>query len=121
VGKTGEEMEKDLRQKAKDLRSNMTEAEQRLWYWLRGGRFAQVKFHRQRPIGPYIVDFVAPTRKLVIELDGGQHANTVAYDTARSQYLEAKGYCVLRFWNHDFLARTDEVLEVIDRWLREHP
>jgi very-short-patch-repair endonuclease len=113
-------MNEDSRRKAKALRSRMTDAERQLWYWLRGKRFAQVKFHRQKPIGPYIVDFVAPSRKLVIELDGGQHADAVAYDAARTRYLEAQGYRVLRFWNHDCLARTHEVLEAIEAWLKAH-
>ena len=113
-------MDEDLRQKAKALRTHMTKAEQQLWYWLRGKRFAQVKFKRQKPIGPYIVDFVTPSRKLVIELDGGQHADAVDYDAARTRYLERQGYRVLRFWNHDCLGRMENVLEAIDAWLREN-
>jgi very-short-patch-repair endonuclease len=112
----------DARQKARDLRGNMTNAELLLWQRLRGGRFLGVKFHRQRPIGPYIADFAAPSRKLVIELDGGQHAEpaAVAHDAARTRFLESRGYTVMRFWNHDCLARTDSVLDTIERWLREH-
>jgi very-short-patch-repair endonuclease len=113
-------MDDDLHRKAKALRSNMTDAEQRLWYQLRGKRFSEVKFHRQKPIGPYIVDFAAPSRKLIIELDGGQHSTALAYDAARTRYLETRGYTVLRFWNHDYLARTDDVLQAIDTWLRTH-
>jgi very-short-patch-repair endonuclease len=115
-------MADNTRQKARDLRRRMTDAELLLWQKLRGGRFLGVKFYRQKPVGPYIVDFVAPSRNLVIELDGGQHAESAAmiHDAARTRFLESRGYTVLRFWNHDCLARTEDVLGVVERWLRQH-
>jgi very-short-patch-repair endonuclease len=97
---------------AKKLRSNMTDAEQRLWYRLRGHRFENVKFKRQVPIGPYIVDFACLNRNLVLEIDGGQHADSER-DRSRDQWLQAQGFHVLRFWNNDVLRQTDSVLEVI--------
>src|SRR5690348_5276772 len=97
---------------AKRLRSNMTDAEQRLWYRLRGHRFDGVKFKRQVPIGPYIVDFACISRKLVLEIDGGQHAESET-DRRRDQWLREQGFHVLRFWNNDVLKQTNSVLEVI--------
>ncbi|QMV62605.1 endonuclease domain-containing protein [Pseudomonas berkeleyensis] len=98
---------------AKRLRLEMTDAEQRLWYYLRGHRFLGLKFKRQKPIGPYIVDFICTERWLAIELDGGQHQQQTEYDRQRERYLESRGYRVLRFWNHQVLAETEAVLEQI--------
>ena len=70
-----------------------------------------LKFRRQYPIGPYVVDFVCLDQKLVIELDGGQHAVQVSYDNKRTEYLEHFGFRVLRFWNHDVFAQFEVVLE----------
>jgi very-short-patch-repair endonuclease len=97
---------------AKKLRSSMTDAERRLWYRLRAHRFGGVKFKRQVPIGPYIVDFACLSRKLVLEIDGGQHADNEA-DRVREEKLREEGFKVLRFWNNDVLKRTDTVLEVV--------
>jgi len=97
---------------AKNLRSNMTDAERRLWYRLRAHRFVGVKFKRQVPIGPYIVDFACLSRKLVLEIDGGQHADNEA-DRVREQRLREEGFQVLRFWNNDVLKRTDTILELV--------
>ena len=96
---------------AKDLRSNQTEAEQRLWYHLRAKRFMGLKFKRQKPIGPFIADFVCLERKLVIEADGGQHGGTD--DQGRDDWFVAHGFKVLRFWNHEILGETESVLERI--------
>ncbi len=101
---------------AKKLRQQMTAAERRLWYHLRAHRFGTLKVKRQVPIGPYIVDFACLRHKLIIELDGGQHADN-AQDIERDAWLEQCGYRVLRFWNHDVLKRTDVVLEQIGRAL----
>jgi tRNA(adenine34) deaminase len=98
---------------AKTLRQTMTEAEEKIWYFLRAGRLDGIKFKRQAPIGPYVVDFVAPLRKVVVELDGGQHADEVAYDEARTAFLSKEGYRVLRFWNNEALLNTEGVLETI--------
>lgn len=106
--------------RAKSLRRHMTRAEQRLWMHLRGNRFIDVKFKRQKSIGPYIVDFVAPSEKLIVEVDGGQHNVRFGYDARRTQYLEELGYRVLRFWNQECLTQTDIVLEQIMRALEQN-
>ena len=100
---------------AKELRSNMTNEESKLWYHLRAKRFFGLKFKRQVPIGNYIVDFLCPDKKLIIELDGGQHNedNNISYDSERTKYLESEGYTVLRFWNNDVNKNTESVLETI--------
>ena len=85
---------------AKALRSHQTEAELRLWYLLRAHRFMDLKFKRQKPIGRYIVDFVCVERLLIVELDGGQHAEQVGYDQLRDAWLRGQGYTILRFWNN---------------------
>lgn len=100
-------------ERAKDLRQGMTEAERKLWYHLRAGRFSGAKFKRQKPLGPYIVDFVCLRRKLVIEVDGGQHAERAKRDRARDRWLEQEGFKVMRFWNDDVLQDTEMVLTVI--------
>lgn len=102
-----------LLERAKLLRKNQTEAEQRLWYHLRAHRFMGLKFKRQKPIGHYIVDFVCYLPKLVVEIDGGQHAEQVAYDQRRDDFLRQEGFTVLRFWNNQVLSETEAVLEVI--------
>ena len=98
---------------AKALRKDMTDAERRLWYHLRGHRFEGAKFKRQKPTGPFIVDFVCLESRLVIELDGGQHADDVAYDQRRDAWLAANGYRVLRFWNNEVMQNLPGVLERI--------
>ncbi len=100
------------------LRSNPTDAERHLWYRLRLRQLAGFKFRRQRPIGPYVCDFVCLEASLVIELDGSQHVMQAAYDEARDRFLRERGYRVLRFWNHDVLARTESVIETIFEALR---
>jgi len=91
----------------------MTDAERLLWRHLRNRELGGYKFRRQRPIGPYIVDFVCLEKKIVIEVDGGQHAGQVELDSKRSDYLKEKGYRVLRFWNNEVLQATESVLTVI--------
>ena len=98
--------------RARRLRHDSTDAERKLWYCLRARSIDGAKFVRQEPIGPYVVDFVCRARRLVIEVDGGQHA-TDTRDAARSQWLAARGYRVLRFWNNEVLRNLDGVLEVI--------
>ena len=90
---------------ARGLRQTMTDAERKLWYHLRGRHLSGHKFRRQHEIDQYIVDFVCTDAMLVIELDGGQHAEQQEYDERRTQYLHAKGYRVLRFWNNDALTK----------------
>lgn len=106
---------RQLLEKARDLRQNPTDAEQRLWASLRGRQMAGFKFRCQHPIGPYIVDFYCHQAQLVIEIDGGQHGqdDQRLYDEQRTAYLEAQGLRVLRFWNHHVLGETESVLEVI--------
>ncbi|MDB5501283.1 MAG: (cytosine-5-)-methyltransferase [Tardiphaga sp.] len=101
------------RNNAKVLRTNMTDAERRLWYLLRAHRFAGFKFKRQIPIGRYIVDFVCRAERLIIEVDGGQHADSSQSDRTRDLWLEDQGFRVLRFWNNEVQNNTDGVLEVI--------
>lgn len=98
---------------AKSLRRTMTAAEQRLWYHLRAHRFMGLKFKRQKPMGRYVVDFVCLERKLVIELDGGQHADNIEYDHERDAWLRSEGYTVLRFWNNQLMENMDGVLDQI--------
>ncbi|SFN84066.1 Very-short-patch-repair endonuclease [Formivibrio citricus] len=97
---------------AKHLRQNMTDAEQLLWQHLRAHRLGGAKFKRQQPIGPYIVDFVDFGARLIVEADGGQH-NESATDLIRDAWLKTQGFRILRFWNNEILACTDEVLERI--------
>jgi very-short-patch-repair endonuclease len=110
-------MTKGLISCAKNLRSRSTDAERTLWSYIRAKRLDGLKFRRQHPIGKYIVDFVCLERKIVIELDGGQHAElkTGAYDRERDNWLEKQGYRVLRFWDNDVLVNTREVLQVIQQ------
>ena len=94
----------------------MTDAE-RLWYHLRAHRFRGFKFRRQAPIGVYVVDFVSFTHRIIIEVDGGQHADNPR-DRHRDRWLEGEGFTVLRFWNNDVLKNTSAVLEEIDGAIR---
>jgi very-short-patch-repair endonuclease len=100
---------------AKQLRQHQTDAEQRLWYHLRAKRFLGLKFKRQKPIGPYIVDFVCFDPALIIEVDGGQHMEQVEYDQRRDDFLRQRGFLVLRFWNNQVLTETAAVLDGIAR------
>ncbi len=93
------------------LRRRSTTAEQRLWRYLRGRQLAGCKFRRQRPIGRYVVDFVCMERRLIVELDGGQHDWRASIDQTRTEALAAAGYRVVRFWNNDVLANTEGVLQ----------
>ncbi len=104
---------------AKSMRSAQTPAEQHLWYHLRANRFMGLKFKRQKPLGPYVVDFICLERGVVIEVDGGQHGDDVAYDRRRDQWLASQGFIVLRFWNHDVLNQTEGVLERIRQGVEE--
>ena len=110
----------DLKAKARDLRSNMTDAEQKLWHQLRRKQILGVQFFRQRPVGEYIVDFHAPTLRLVIELDGSQHREigAIEYDAVRTAYLELIGLSVIRFDNLQVLNETANVLEAIHRFIQ---
>ena len=101
------------RVRAKELRNNLTDAENKLWKHLRYRQIGGNKLRRQHPVGPYIVDFACLEKGLVVEVDGGRHGENVAYDSERSAYLEAKGFRVFRFWNNDVLTQIEVVKEVI--------
>ncbi len=105
--------------KARQLRRVQTDAERVLWFRLRDRRLEGLKFRRQVPIDRYVVDFLCADARLVVELDGGQHAERD--ETNRTAVLEAMGYLVLRFWNNDVLSNTDGVLEAILNTLDRHP
>lgn len=99
---------------ARYLRSNMTDAERKLWRRLRYSSLGY-RFRRQHPLGAYVVDFICLDRKLVIELDGGQHNMPpgIEHDARRTAWLNEAGYDVIRFWNTDVLTNIDGVLETI--------
>ena len=108
-----------LHQRAKAMRQEMSEAEAKLWQHLRASRLNGYKFRRQQPMGHYIVDFMCVTPKLIVKADGGQHTEQAAYDHARTAYLNSLGFTVLRFWNHEILQQTNDVLAEILRVLQE--
>ena len=95
------------------LRKNQTDAERKLWSHLRRRQLAGVKFRRQHQVGLYICDFASLEGRLVVELDGSQHVERSAYDFRRDVFLRSAGFRVLRFWNADVLARTEQVVETI--------
>ncbi len=105
--------------RARQLRSTMTDAERTLWRALRRKQLDGHRFRRQHPIGRYIVDFFCPEAKLIVELDGGQHAEQADYDADRTEWLEARGYRVVRYWNPDVLGNLEGVLEDLRIRLRE--
>ena len=104
----------NIREFARELRKTMTDAEQLVWKFLRGKQLG-AKFRKQHPVGPYIADFACLEQKLIIELDGGQHAeqSNIQNDKTRSEFLEAQGFTVLRFWNHECFENTEAVLQTI--------
>ncbi|WP_035103875.1 endonuclease domain-containing protein [Devosia sp. LC5] len=97
--------------RARTLRSSMTDAENRLWYHLRNRRLAGFKFVRQLPIAGYYADFACREAMLIIEADGGQHGSM--RDQIRDRALRAEGFAVLHFWNNDILGNTEGVLQTI--------
>jgi very-short-patch-repair endonuclease len=104
---------------ARRLRNDSTDAERRLWYFLRRRQLAGYKFRRQYPLAGYIVDFVCVPARLVVELNGGQHLDALAYDQRRTEPMRREGYRVLRFWNDDALLLTEDVVAEIFRVLKE--
>ena len=98
--------------RARALRSRMTDAERKLWFALRDRRFARCKFRRQVPIGPFVADFLCFETRLVIEVDGGQHAESLQ-DKRRDAWFAANRFAVLRFWNIDVLKNLEGVLTVV--------
>ncbi len=99
----------------------MTDAERRLWYYLRHRQIGGSRFRRQAPIGPYIADFVCFEKQLIIELDGGQHAVRKEGDIRRTEWLSSQGFRVIRFWNHQVFEDWDAILEAIAIALTPHP
>ncbi len=102
----------DLLPLAKRIRGESTEAEAKLWSMLRGQRLGGMKFKRQEQLGDYIVDFVCFGARLIVEADGGQHAESLS-DAVRDAWLRGQGFQVLRFWNNDILGNADGVARVI--------
>ena len=100
---------------SRTLRKNTTDAERVLWKYLRGKQFDGFKFRRQEPIGKYIADFVCYDKKIIIEVDGGQHAVDTVKDEERDRWFEGQGFKVLRFWNNDVLGNMEGVFEAIKR------
>lgn len=96
---------------ARKMRREPTDAERKLWRIIRNKQVAGCKFRRQQPIGHYIVDFVCFEKNLILEIDGGQHAEAenLKYDKRRTEFLEGNGFKVLRFWNVDILKNSEGV------------
>ena len=104
------------------LRKEQTDAERKLWLALRGRRLEHFKFRRQHSLGPYIADFCCPEKRIIIEVDGGQHTQQILKDQKRTKFLNQKGYQVLRLWDHEVLQSLDSVLEKIYLTLTDpHP
>ena len=105
----------EIRRRIRRLRSSSTDAEGRLWYFLRANRFGGAKFRRQHPVGRYVLDFYCHATRLAIEVDGGQHAepSQARHDRDRERRLSAEGVRILRFWDHEVLGEIEPVLEAI--------
>ena len=107
---------------ARKLRKSSTDTELQLWLRLKNRNLGGFKFRRQHPIPPYIVDFVCLEQMLIVELDGGHHAEQTASDAERTACLESKGFRVIRFWNDEALKQTDVVVEeILRRLYAPHP
>jgi very-short-patch-repair endonuclease len=99
--------------RARTSRQNMTEAEKRVWQILRSHQTEGYRFRRQVPIGRYIADFACDAARLIVEIDGGQHARSSPHEAERSGFLQTEGYRILRFWNNEVLANLDGVHRAI--------
>ena len=106
---------------AKRLRKEMTDAERVMWRELRAHRFAGFKFKRQEPLGSYVVDFVCYEVKLIVDLDGGQHADQKEADEDRTRWLSSRKFRLVRFWNNDVLTNIAGVMHVIEKNLSPSP
>ena len=109
------------RDRARILRADATEAEQKLWSRLRKKQVCEFQFRRQYSIGPFFVDFVCLRARLIIEVDGSQHVDREKQDESRSEFLRASGYTVLRFWNFEVMSDVDAVVERIADVLGANP
>jgi ATP-dependent helicase HrpA/adenine-specific DNA-methyltransferase len=110
-------------ERARELRKEMTEAEKRLWLYLRTLKARGFHFRRQAPIGHFIVDFCCHSARLIVEVDGGQHGlePEATKDAARTQWLESQGYRVVRYWNNEVLGNLDGVVINIEQLLTPTP
>ena len=110
-------------ERARALRKNMSDAEWSLWQVLRGGQIEGFRFRRQHPIGVFVADFVCLEKRLIIEVDGAQHAEPaqIKHDIDRTRWLESRGYRVVRFWTNEITENQDGVLDSIWAVLQELP
>ncbi len=108
-----------IRNQAYQLRHAGSEAEDKLWSKLRAHQLASIHFRRQYVIGEYIVDFCAPRKKIIIELDGQPHQHSRQNDDDRTAYLESRGYRVIRFWNNDVIHNIEMVLSTLQSIVTE--
>jgi very-short-patch-repair endonuclease len=106
---------------ARRLRANMTDAERKLWFLLRRKQLQGFRFRRQVPLGRYVADFACMSARLVLELDGGQHAERTDHDARRTKWMESVGFRVLRFWNGEVFTNAEGVLETIRLALLDPP
>ena len=113
MGAAGMKPRNHLNTFARELRNNATDVERLLWQRLRSSQVEEVKFRRQQPIENYIVDFVSFDKRIVIELDGGQHSENIEYDEHRDACIRGNYFVVLRFWNNDVIENIEGVMEVI--------
>jgi very-short-patch-repair endonuclease len=104
-----------IQRRAQELRKEQTPAERKLWAYLRCDRLGGLRFRRQQPVGPFIVDFCCAARRLVSEIDGDSHAEQVGYDESRTAYLQERGYTVICFTDEDVQRRFDDVVAEIVR------
>lgn len=100
---------------ARHLRQQQTDCEDLLWLRLRAHRLFGLKFRRQQPVGPYVVDFFCPEHRLIVELDGGQHMDRAEHDGERDAWLRGDGYVVLRYWNNEVMTNLEGILEDVAR------
>jgi very-short-patch-repair endonuclease len=103
--------------RARELRRNLTDAEKALWRHLRLRQLGGFKFRRQQVIGKYIVDFICLEKRLILEVDGGQHLEQMTYDSKREDWLKSQGFRILRFWDNAVLEETQAVMEAINEAL----
>ena len=109
-----------LKQIARTLRKNMTLGEILLWRELKGKKLLGYDFHRQKPIGEYVVDFYCPALKLVLEIDGDSHDGKEEADRLRQQKLESMGLTVLRFWDSDVKCNAKYIIEQLRGWIEQN-
>lgn len=114
-------MNRNINSIAKTLRKRLTDTEQVLWKYLRANQVEGLKFRRQEPIGNYIVDFICYEKRIIIEVDGGQHSVNKEKDNKRDKWFKEQGFKVLRFWDNEVLTNIEGVLEVLRNNCLNHP